>query len=205
MRVTLVRLRGKGPARDLAVHEQYGAATRRQGWERATGDVVAFLDDRYDQGPEWLAAAGSGGAVGGVVLPGDALGYAGWLYYVIEYGWRQRLAAGNIAYPKPGRAPDEIDPGPARLDPRMAVRLIRYPSLAGYVRERFEYSKAWGARHVSRPESVLRLALPFLLLARTPWWKRPAVFPGVVVMSVVMAVGEIAGSWSRRSVTLEDS
>ncbi len=163
----------------------------------------AYLDERYEPGPRWDEAAfESPGTVGGRVLPGENHGWAQWVYYVVEYGWKPRLAAGNIAVDAAAGPPDPFDPGPGRLDPRMDVRLVRAPAFPAYLRERYRFSRDWGARRVPRWAAPLRLALPLLVLVRTPWWRRPATLPGVVVISLVMAAGEIAGSLRGRNATV---
>ena len=195
VRVTVVLLgNGEGP-RLAAGTEVLRAGNREEGWARAGGDVVAFFDTRYEAGPEWALALGAADTVGGYVRPGDGYGWAEWVYYVVEYGWAERLAAGNVAYRR--GAVERIDPllpGTGVHDARMDVRLARAPGLGAYLRERYAYSREWGARQVSPWAAVLRVGLPLLVLARVPWWRRPSTLPGVVVVSVVMAVGEAAGA-----------
>ena len=195
MRVTVVLLgEGAGPCLPEGV-AVVRAGSREEGWARAAGDVVAFFDTRYEAGPEWALALGAADTVGGYVCPGDRYGWAEWVYYVVEYGWAERLAAGNVAYRR--GAVEEIDallPGAGVHDARMDVRLARAPGFGAYLRERYAYSRDWGARHVRPWAAVLRVALPLLVLARVPWWRRPLTLPGVVVVSVVMAFGEAAGA-----------
>lgn len=202
MGVSLVLLGdGPGPAVGADV-EVIRAGSRTEGWRRATGERVAFFDTRYEAGAEWAAGAfGDGAGVrGGRVLPGDGYGWAAWVYYVVEYGWKPRLAAGNIVYGR-GDFQDELEPGPGQLEPRMDVRLARVPGFRAYLGERDRYSREWGARHVSRGAAALRLGLPLLVLLRVPWWRKPATLPGVFIVSLVMMWGEIAGSFGR----VEDS
>ncbi len=195
VRVTVVLFgNGEGPrlAADVTVLR---AASREEGWARAGGDVVAFFDTRYEAGPEWELALGVADTVGGYVRPGDRYGWAEWVYYVVEYGWAERLAAGNVAYRR--GAVERIDPllpGAGVHDARMDVRLARAPGFGAYLRERYAYSRDWGARYVSPWAAVLRVGLPLLVLTRVPWWRRPLTLPGVVVVSAVMAVGEAAGA-----------
>lgn len=195
MRVTVVLLGdGVGPGLPEGV-VVVRAESREDGWARADGEVVAFFDTRYEAGPEWARALGAADTVGGYVRPGDGHGWAEWVYYVVEYGWAERLAAGNVAYRR--GAVERIDalmPGEGVHDARMDVRLARAPGFGAYLRERYAYSREWGARHVRPWAAVLRVALPLLVLARVPWWRRPLTLPGVVVVSVVMAFGEAVGA-----------
>ena len=178
--------------------------SRTRAYARAGGDVVAFLDTRYEQGPNWMLAAGKAPIVGGRVLPGPGYAWAGWVYYVVEYGWRERLAVGNVAYLRRTiEFIDEYNPGSGLVDYRMDVRLTHTPSFREYLRERFEFSKQWGALKVPKRAAILRLALPLLVILRSPWWRKPATLPGVVVISFVMMAGEISGSLWPRSVTLK--
>lgn len=184
---------GPGPSAGADV-EVIRAVSRTEGWRRATGERVAFFDTRYEAGAGWAEAAFAGDGVrGGCVLPGEGYGWAAWVFYVVEYGWKGRLAAGNIVYGR-GDFRDELAPGPGRVEERMNVRLARTPGFAEYLGERYRYSKEWGARHVSRKAAVLRLALPLVVLARSPWWRKPATLPGVAAVSVAMMCGEIYGS-----------
>lgn len=195
MRVTVVLLGdGAGP-RVSANLDVLRAGSREEGWAQAAGGVVAFFDTRYEAGPEWELALGAAATVGGYVRPGDGYGWAEWVYYVVEYGWAERLAAGNVAYRR--ATVPRIDPqlpGPGVHDPRMDVRLMRVPGFGPYLRERYAYSREWGARHVPPWSAVLRIGLPLLVLARVPWWRKPLTLPGVMVVSLVMALGEAAGS-----------
>jgi len=193
MRVTVVLLgefAGPAAGKDAQVIR---AKSRAEGWRHAEGDVVAFFDTRYEPGTEWLAAAGKADIVGGQVLPGEGYDWAGWVYYVIEYGWKGKLAEGNIAYRR-NNAGDIDAFAEGEYDARMDVRLIRPPSFSAYLRERYAASRTWGARHVRPSRAILRVALPLMVLARTPWWRRPLTLPGVVLISLVMAWGEMVGA-----------
>ena len=190
MRVTLVLL-GDGPG--PAVPTSWEMVRRR---EEATGEVVAVFDTRYEAGPQWAEPVGSVSAVGGRVLPAPGYTWSAWLYYVIEYGWESRIAEGNVAR-KRGAVSEGV------LDARMDVHLARPPTFGAYVKERFALSRDWAARHLTPITGLLRIALPILVLLRVPWWRKPSTLPGVVLMSLVMAAGEIAGSWRGRSVTVK--
>ena len=195
MRVTVVLLgTGPGPVFGDGI-TVLRAGSREEGWRLATGDVVAFFDTRYEAGAEWVRALGTADTIGGHVLPGDGYGWAAWVYYVVEYGWKGRLAAGNVAYRWRTIADfDEFAPGDGAHDARMDVRLARTPSFQEYLIERYRFSRAWGARHVRPSAAILRVALPLMVLARTPWWRKPLTLPGVVLISIVMAWGEMTGS-----------
>ena len=192
MRVTVILLgEGPGPAGVVGVR----AANREEGWRQADGDVVAFFDTRYEAGPKWSAALGTADTVGGAVLPGDGYGWAQWVYYVVEYGWKGRLAAGNIAYRR--GAVSDIDAfvfGGGTVDDRMNVRLVRAPSFGDYLGDRYRFSRMWGSKYVRPAAAILRVALPMLVLARTPWWRKPLTLPGVLLISLVMAWGEMIGA-----------
>jgi hypothetical protein len=91
MPVTVILL-GDGPAPGLPPDvEILHVADRREGWKRASGSRIAVFDTRYSAGPDWTAGLHAQGTVGGVVLPGKDLAWSGWVYYVIEYGWRRQL------------------------------------------------------------------------------------------------------------------
>jgi hypothetical protein len=172
------------------------AANRLDGWARAEGDVVAFFDTRYEAGPLWsLAAESAASVVGGYVLPADSYAWAGWVYYVVEYGWRPRLAAGNVAYRRASVSQiEEMVVGEGAHDARMDVRLARPPSFTSYWRERYRFSFDWGSAYVRPSVALLRVGLPLVVLARTTWWRKPLTLPGVILIGCVMAVGEMAGS-----------
>lgn len=187
MRVTVVLLgSGPGPA-------GIRAESREEGWRLAEGDVVAFFDTRYEAGPDWALALGTADIVGGQVLPGDGYGWTGWVYYVVEYGWKGRLVQGNVAY-KRGAVTDIDAFETGQHDSRMDVRLVGPPSFREYLGERYRFSRDWGAKHVPPAAAILRVALPLLVLVRTPWWRKPLTLPGVVLISLVMAWGEMMGS-----------
>lgn len=195
MRVT-VALLGSGPGPILSPTAQaVRVASREAGWAAVQGGVLAFFDTRYEAGAEWESALGSCGTVGGYVWPGAGYGWSAWVYYVVEYGWARRLAAGNVAYQREAVSSiDPLLPGEGVHDPRMDVRLARTPAFGEYLRERFSYSWNWGALRVRPAAALLRVLLPVLVLARVPWWRRPLTLPGVVIVSVVMAWGEAMGS-----------
>jgi hypothetical protein len=195
LRVTVVLLgSGTGPKLSAAV-ETIRSGSREEGWAKAQGEVVAFFDTRYAAGEEWEAALSGADTVGGYVWPGEGYGWAAWIYYVVEYGWARRLAAGNVAYRRVAvKGIDPLVPGEGLHDRRMDVRLARTPEFGEYLRERYAYSWKWGARNVRPVAALLRVFLPLLVLARVPWWKRPLTLPGVMVVSLVMAWGEAMGS-----------
>lgn len=197
LRLTVVLL-GDGPGPLVGGDaEVLRAPTRRAGWQQAKGDVVAFFDTRYEADAEWEQALGTADRVGGFVCPGDNYDWAAWVYYVVEYGWGSRMAAGNVAYRRSGTASiDEWDPGSGLHDPRMDVRLARPPKWSAYLRERYRFSKMWGQRNVTPAAGFLRIGLPLQVLFQVPWWRKPTTLPGVFFISLVMASGEIAGSWT---------
>jgi hypothetical protein len=171
------------------------AESRNEGWARANGDAVAFFDTRYAAGPSWWSAVNPSGTVGGYVLPLNRYDWAGWVYYVVEYGWKQRLVAGNIVYPRSAAQTfDSLLPGGGRHDARMDVRLLTPPGFHAYLQERLRYSREWGRRNVPKSRAFLRAGLPLLILGRTPWWRKPATLPGVLIVSLAMAWGEFTGS-----------
>lgn len=196
-----VLLLGDGPPPPLPDTAQVlRAPTRGEGLAKTPKGPLAVFDTRYQAGAQWGEAAAAGRTAGGHVLPGDNYGWADWLYYVMEYGWKPHLAAGNIVYtPEDRHNLDEWGPLTGIHDPRMDVRLRRGPAFTAYLRERYALSFRWGAAHVHPAAALLRLGLPVLVLVRTPWWRRPATLPGVAIMSLVMACGEMAGSLTGRS------
>jgi hypothetical protein len=203
MPVTVILL-GDGPAPGLPPDvEILHVADRREGWKRASGSRIAVFDTRYSAGPDWTAGLHAQGTVGGVVLPGKDLAWSGWVYYVIEYGWRRQLVAGNVCLDR-SLLPDEFDPGPGAILKEMAVHLENAPNVTSYVRERFTFSYRWGRARVSPFAAPLRIFLPFLVCWRSPWWRKPSTLPGVIFMSLVMAAGEIFGGLSPRDATLKD-
>ena len=107
---------------------------------------------------------------------------------MVEYGWKGRLAEGNVCYRR-----DAVTKTGTH-DRRMDVRLVRPPSFGKYLGERYRLSRDWGARHVRPAAAILRVGLPLVVLARTPWWRKPLTLPGVILISLVMAWGEIVGA-----------
>lgn len=202
MRITVILL-GQGPAPTMPPDvEVLRAKSRIDGWRVATGQRVAFFDTRYQAGDGWSKGLSSIGTVGGVVQPLGSLTWAGWVYYIVEYGWQKKLVAGNICYDKPADL-DELDPGSGVILEEMTVSLCHAPGFSDYIAERFEYSFRWGRERVNGFAALLRLALPLLVLLRVPWWRRPSTLPGVLVISLVMAAGELVGGFFPRDATLK--
>jgi len=147
--------------------------TRAEGIERATGDRIAVLGDRYEVTPAWIERLlrGGGAAVAaGCIAPGSHMTYWGWCVYLCEYAHvappvtpgetrQPKLApGGNMVYSRaivrqfpPARATSElsfhatlIEAGVnLRLCPELEVEFASPPG-AGYVVERFLHSRAIG-------------------------------------------------------------
>jgi hypothetical protein len=148
--------------------------TRAEGIERATGDRIAILGDRYEVTADWLNAVLREcdlAVASGSVAPGSDLTYWGWCVYFCEYAHvappvvpgettqPKLVAGGNVVYSRaimqrfpPSGAKNELSfhssligaSVKVRLCPELEVRFAMQPGIGEYLQERFHHSQAIG-------------------------------------------------------------
>jgi hypothetical protein len=167
---------------------------RAEGIERASGDRIAVLSDRYEVTQTWLRALlqeSHRAVTGGPVAPSPALNYWGWCVYLCEYAHvappvmkgatrRSKLVpGGNVVYSQtvvrqfpPAQAnsdlryhSDLIGAVSVGICPDLEVRFAWPPRFWEYVHERFCFSHAIGAAGGIK-KAPIALLLPLIVPLR---------------------------------------
>jgi hypothetical protein len=169
--------------------------TRAEGIERAAGDRIAVLGDRYDVTPAWLHKLlldDDVAVAAGCIAPGSDLNYLGWCVYFCEYAHvappavsgkttqPKLVPGGNVVYSReivrrfpPARATSELSfhasligaAATVRLCPELEVRFAIPPGTGEYLRERFNHSQAIGMEGGVR-KLLFAPLLPFVVPLR---------------------------------------
>ncbi len=162
-------------------------ALRHQGVRRASGDLVAILEDHGEVAPDWASALiqahqGPWGAVGGVVENGRD-GLVNWAAFFCEYaaymgpvteGESADLPGNNIAYKRPHllRHAQELEQGrweswindklradgvPIASTNRAVVRHIKPFRLGHFLVQRFHFARSYAGMRRVDQSPVRRL------------------------------------------------